>query len=263
VRIDAGPSGVRVALEPGRFSQRTPVAVARPLEAQGEERARALAEALDAALEELMLAVPFDRTPAVAEVDDEWALFDVVGGDFRANAPDELGRIAQACADELLGADAASWLVRWQLQPNERHLLISMLPADLCEAIEEAALANGLALRGLQPRFCGTWNRCAADVAGDCAVFVATSTRQALVACIERRAISAMGTGPWSAVDRSRPGTAGTTLALASLDALVDRLAISHGLDPAAVSEYRLALPDASAWTSPGRWTVVDAGAQA
>jgi hypothetical protein len=260
VRIDAGPDRVRVALEPGTFSRRVAVAVTRPVQATDGERATALAGALDAALAELSIEAPLDGTAAVAEVDDEWALFDVASGDFSANAPDELGRIAQACADELLGAEAAAWLVRWQLQPSEHHLLIGMLPTDVCAAIEETALAHRLALRGLQPRFCGTWNRCAPGVAGDCAVFVATSAHQALVACVERRAISALGTGPWSALDAARPGPAGRTLALASLDAMVDRLATSHGIDLAAVSEYRLAVADPSVWKSPGRWTVVEAG---
>jgi hypothetical protein len=239
-----------------------PSAVERPLETDGKQRASAIAEALDAALHELSAEAPLHGIGAFAEVDDEWALFDVVGGDFRANAPAELGRIAQACADELLGADAPSWLIRWQLQPSERHLFIGMLPIDVCAAVEEAAIGHRLALRGLEPHFCRTWNRCAADVTGDC-VFVSASARQAVVACVERSAISALGTGPWSVLDTGKSDAVRTTLALASLDALVDRLAASRGIDPVGVPEYRLAVADASGWTSPGRWTVVEAGGTA
>ena len=84
--------------------------------------------------------------------------FDVVAGDFAANTDRQLGEVAGACVAELLGDAAADHELRWQLQRDERHLLICALAQPSLSTLDAAARALGLRLASVQPLFLRAWN---------------------------------------------------------------------------------------------------------
>jgi hypothetical protein len=140
------------------------------------------------------------------------------------------------------------------LQPDLRHLLICAIAQQDVESVVQAASRHGLTLASLQPEFCVQWNRHAGALPDGSGVFAATCGAHAIVACAAHGAITALSCGPWPEDEKvpcdDLPGKI-------SLDARVDRLLASVGLDAGHVSTYVLVAPDVSTRKVASRWTVV------
>jgi hypothetical protein len=258
VRLCLEPSQVKAALDGGWRSRNLAKALRSvDLSSRSSPPSDAsAAEAISAVLAELEQAAALRGAPLYVRIDDALTHLDVVPGDFRSNSHHELNRIAHACVTELLGADAASThCVRWTLQPGERHLVVCALPEALRQAVVAAANVRGLVVKSLQPAFCGRWNARAGDIGQDGAVFVSTSSGQAVIACVEGRAITALSTGVWAAEEHDSDD--GTAVAMALLDAHVDRIVASRGTDSGSIAEFRLVTPEAARVRAPARWTVL------
>ena len=210
--------------------------------------------AIDAVLAELADSNPVRGSRLSVEVAEELVLLDVVLGDFGGSSERQLQAIATACANELLGDAAAEQSVRWQLQPDLRHLLIGTIALQDIELLEQAASRHGLGMESLQPGFCTHWNRHADALADGSGVFSVMSKEYAVVACATRGSIIAVGSGHCPN-DFDAPGS--DTSPASSLDARADRLLASVGLDPDSVPAFVLVAPDPQAATLSTRWTVV------
>ncbi len=96
--------------------------------------AKAQAQALDAAIVDLAKTMPVEGTRMFVEIADSLVHLDVALGDFADHTDRQLHAVAAACVSELL-ADAADHEIRWQLQSDERHLMICAIARPLMEAI--------------------------------------------------------------------------------------------------------------------------------
>jgi hypothetical protein len=152
---------------------------------------------------------------------------DVARGDFAGCNERRLAAFASACSAEMLGDAADQAAVRWQLQRDERHLLVCAAPRTLQERIVDAAARNRLRLTQIAPSFSVQWNRSLPrELPHDCVVAFASGAN-ALVACVRRGVVTTISNGPWhaahgQAAEDARPG---------AFDLHVDRLLAGVGLD--------------------------------
>lgn len=211
--------------------------------------------AIDAVLSELRASAPDRGVRLCAVLSDERIHLDVVAGDYRHASDRQLQSIATACVAELLGDQAVGQVVRWQLQPDRRHLLIcSIAPQDM-ESMVQAASRHGLSLTSLQPAFCMQWNRHADALPGGTGVFATTNGAHAIVACVTGGAITDLSCGPChegeSTPQENRPATS-------AMDSRVDRLLASIGRDARSVSTFLLVAPERHTHSLASRWTLLD-----
>jgi len=208
------------------------------------------AQALRQALDQLAGKAPLAGKTLHVELADALAHFDVVEGDFAALGSPTLASFAEACVTELLGDQAAQHIVRWQLQRDEKHLLVCALPRRWLEAVNSAAAAHRLTLASLRPAFDQQWNHHLGGAPFADGVFAVAEGVDVLVACVRKGVISALSNGPWfsdssefsdSTVDRllAGMGLAGKDTA-ALIDLHVDRLLAGLGVDPEAPARYVL-----------------------
>lgn len=177
----------------------------------------ALRLALDESLAELASAGMIRGACADVELADTWFVFDVIEGEFADHGERELQAVATACLAEMLGAAAAGYELRWQLQADERHLLICALPRTALAVLRESLLGQGLQLRSVQPLLCAQWQRAAPELGRGIGVLVAMQGASGSIAC-------------------SRAGVIGTINHVwardpAHIDAQVDHLIAGLGLD--------------------------------
>lgn len=206
----------------------------------------ALAQPLEPALEALLDALRPPGRPRQwalnVTVADACAHYDVVAGDYAAYSDPQLQAIAQGCVAELLGDAASQQIVRWQLQPDQKHLLLCAIEHRLVQALLEASAARQMSLVSLQPAFCRHWNACARRRASN-GVFAVTDTGHSLVTCTRQHAITALSYG-------TDTGTA--------LDLRADRLLASTGHSAEATENFMVLARNADTLALPPRWTVLD-----
>jgi len=222
---------------------------------------------IDAALRGLAAVAPLRGAQLEVELADSLAHLDVVTGDFIASSDRQLGAIAAACVEELLGDAAKGHEIRWQLQRDGQHLLIGAVGRSQLQGLAEIAARHRLRLRSVQPDFCVQWNRHARLLRPGSGVFVVASGRDAVVSQVQRGNVCALSGGPWldrrGAADTQaqrlmcglgleRDATAGM------LDLRVDRMLTGAGLRPEAQAAYVLVAPQVAHKTLTARWRVID-----
>ena len=266
---------VRLAVRPDRVQASAWRGLLRPERAA--ERGLALdpqtrnvdadARAVRAVLDQLAPLAPIAGSTLHVDLADALVHFDVVEGDFAGLGARTLASFADACVAELLGEQAAAHAVRWQLQRDERHLLVCALPRHWLDAVNVAAGAHRLSIGSIRPRFSVQWNRQLGGKPVENMVFAVADGANALIACVRNGAVTAVSNGPWcadcadfedSTVDRL---LAGMGLAdkgsVALIDLQVDRLLASLGIAPAVPAEYLLVSATEPHVYLSSRWTVL------
>lgn len=206
-----------------------------------------------AVLSELKSTVGLKNAPLNVQIVNGLAHFDVVSGDFAQSSERQLQSIAHACVDDMLGEDAGPRVVQWQLQADGQHLLIASLKATVVDALAQQAALHGMALASLQPEFCAHWNAHARHLSGAMAIFASVGDGAVVMALVENGSITALSVG---ALDEGHATTADGASKTA-LDLRADRLAASHGTDPAAIAAFMLVAPESDAEVATSRWTAV------
>ena len=209
--------------------------------------------AIEQVVVELAGTTPLKGASLQVQLADPLVLLDVAVGEFAGHGDRQLQAIAEACCGELLGTTAARPEVRWQLQRDERHLLICALNPGLHALLAETASTHGLKLANVQPNFLAQWNRHAHALQPGHAVFAVASGVNAVIACVREGVITTMSSGPWLKAPPPVPGTGGRVEQLISelhlepadprpalLDVRVDRLLASIGQDAAKQSAFVL-----------------------
>lgn len=253
------PGAMRASLWRGRFRPTRIAAQARDADIDG----------VGALLQALAQQAPIAGASLHVAVADALVHFDVAAGDFGSQSARQLRTLASACATDLLGERAHDHALRWQLQRDERHLVICAIPNPVISALTVAAAAHKLRLTSISPNFSAQWNRHAHRPLPDNAVFAVSSGVNAMIACVRRGIITAMSNGPWCAgaqAEGHRPYPASTgpehrkssgNANLGALDIHVDRLLAGLGFDSGDRSAYLL-VTDADARSSLSRrWKVL------
>ncbi len=208
--------------------------------------------AVDAVLSGLRASAPAGRIRLSVALADERSHFDVVAGNYRNASERQLRAIASACVAELLGERATGQVVRWQLQPDLRHLLICSIHQEDVDALLAAAANHKLSLASVQPGFCKQWNRHAVALGGGTGVFASADGARTIIACVTDGTITALSCGllpdgdPDSQEDSTAPGP---------LDTRVNRLLASIGQDLRSVSRFVLAGTGLTGHRLASHWT--------
>ena len=205
---------------------------------------------VDALLASLAERTALRGARAEVEFADALVTLDLVDGEFADHSERQLRSIASACCIELLGADAGAQELRWQLQSDERHLLICALPRAAIGALTTALAAHDVTEQSVQPRLCASWNQHARQLGDGAAVLALASPAGTTIACLHDGAIVALG--------RFSSGAHGL---IEALDAHVARLHASLGLDPSADGRYLLVADGIAPPQALQRWTLLP-GAQ-
>jgi hypothetical protein len=253
VRLRIEPGAVHATLSPSwitrrlRAAQNKAVPNTQRLAVRPDPSMEALARALDTVLLELAGAASLQGATLDAEVADALVHLDVVNGEFGGVSDRQLQSIATACAAELLGDAVAHHDIRWQLQTDEKHLLIGAIARELLTTVSQAAVRHGLPLHSLQPELCVQWNRHAGSaLKPGRGVFAVVGGREAVIASVADGTITALSSGVW--IDGRD--------AAATLDGRVDRLLASAGQDPAGQSSFVVVGSERSDKALSPRWTV-------
>lgn len=212
--------------------------------------------AIDAVLSDLRASAPSGAVDLNVVMSDKHIHYDVVAGNYRHASERQLDSIASACVAELLADLAVGQLVRWQLQPDQRHLLICSTALQYIESIADASLRQGLSLASLQPEFCAQWNRHAVTAHSGTSVFASANCAQVTIACVQGDAITAVSGG---LVHEGETRPTGTLCATSGLDSRVNRLLASIGVEICTVSTFTLVVRDTPVHRLDPRWTIVDA----
>lgn len=211
--------------------------------------------AMDAVLSELGAHAARQKPALRVVMGDACIHFDVVQGNYAGASDRHLQSIASACVAEILGEATSNQMVRWQLQPDLRHLLISCLDSRDAAAITQTAAHHGLQLHSLQPDFCVQWNRYASVLPAQKSVFATVNEGYATVAYAQGGAITALSCGPCFGGDNSPENGRNKTL---SVDERTDRLLASLGQNPSAVSNFILVTTAPECLPSVSRWKAFD-----
>lgn len=262
VCLALGPRAVRASLH-SRWSRGKVLAQSRrevdplhisPAPHGDTEPLAASIEGVQAVLSELTASSGPSGTPLRVQISDALVHFDVVAGDFAESSERQLQAIATACVDELLGDHAGPQVVRWQLQADDRHLLIAALQTATVDAIVQEAARNEMRLETLQPEFCARWNAQTRELSGALAVFASVADGSLVMALVEQGSITALSTGALGADrDMTRTDLASKT----ALDLRADRLATSQGVDVASLTTFVLVAGEGEQLAPSPRWTVV------
>jgi hypothetical protein len=253
------------------------------------------AEGVAAVVEELLQDLA-DRTPLAgaainATLSSALLQFDVVTGEFAGSSDRQLHGVASACMAELLGDEAPDHDLRWQLQSDERHLLVCAMPKFRMAALEAATATHGLRLSRVAPAFIPIWNACARSLPGGNAVFAVHTGTELSIASVTDGVVAALciaaplvasDAGPTAdAWPPTRPRTFAASKDFAAsepipavrfafspdrtpvdgpddLDRQVDRLIAGLGRDPAAQSAFVLVCQDAVQPLTSPRWKTIE-----
>ncbi len=249
---------LRLHLRPGWLQSRA--ASGQVLPPAGIQITSALAlplhQALDALFIEMQQHTDIRNARLQVELADAHVHFDVVQGDFAGYSEQQLQAIAQGCVAELLGDAANSQQLRWQLQPDGRHLLLCAIAEPMVGAVVQVAAQHGLRLYSMQPIFCSHWNRHRSALSQGTGVFTLADAGHSLTVCARRGSITALSLGRWAAPAAGNGNAA--QLAAQSLDQRVDRLLASLGAQTEALSSFVLVARDPAALAVAARWTVRD-----
>lgn len=260
VRLQLDPRGVSGSVWQGLW-RKVPVARARRLIEVDEELGAPIGDAwlaaakvaMEQVLDELAGTARLKRALLQVQLSDALVVLDVAVGEFAGHSDRQLQAIAEACSSELLGAAQARPEVRWQLQRDERHLLICALSQRVFALLTEAATHHGMPLASVQPYFLRQWNLHARTLQPGHAVFAVASGVNAVIACVREGVITTLSSGPWLKPPSANGAKGGRVEQLISelhlepagpgpalLDVRVDRLLASIGQDAAAQSAFVL-----------------------
>lgn len=267
VRLALQPDGARASLWRGWLH---PARVAERACAFDSKGPTAGVEfALDGLLLALAEQAPIAGATLTVEIADTLVHFDIASGDFADASTRRLESFADATIFELLGESARIHTVRWQLQRDERHLLVCAIPDESLLAITNVARTHRLHLGRVEPRFVVQWNHHARRSAADRAVFAMADNVNAVIACLERGVVQSISNAPWY-IDPSQHAIGETPVASplvsfglardadrAELDVRVDRLLAAVGVDSGAVSTFDLVASGEPPALLSGRWTVL------
>jgi len=208
------------------------------------------------------------------EIGNALAHFDTVEGTLAGQSDAELAAIAHACVQEMLGS-AHEREVRWQLQADERHLLICAIERPLLTALLALADSHGLRLRSIETSFALDWNRHGRAVKDGRAVFVSGDEGESVAALVHDGVVQALGTcarpdeleeaqTPTPAVEMLCNSVGLEHLAVPTrLDAQVARMLASLGLDLDGIERFIAVLAHDDPDSLSSRWTVHAPGAGA
>ena len=209
--------------------------------------------AMDAVLSELWAHAAGQKPRLCVVLADSCVHFDVVQGDYGAASDRHLQSIATACIGEVLGDAAASQVVRWQLQPDAQHLLISCIDQRDVSTVTQIASMHGLQVDSLQPDFCAKWNQYARTMPANRCVFATLNEGYAIVAYAQHGTIMALSCGPSlsgnGALDDEKH-------AARAVNERADRLLASLGQEANDISTFVLVtsapvgIPSLSRWTT-------------
>jgi hypothetical protein len=177
---------------------------------------------------------------------------DVVRGDFSCSSDRHLDSIANACITELLGDNAARQTVRWQLQHDQQHLLISSIEERQVSGFLEVALNHQLKVHSIQPDFFVQWNAFASGKSTRNCVFATVNEGYATVAFAQKGIIQSLSCGP--CLNRDEYLT-DQLRSVQCVDERTNRLLASIGQAFDDVSSFVLItrephqIPDGSRWT--------------
>lgn len=301
LRLRVGPDAVEATLRSGWPRGAPPLRARKDVEPAADPAAADAgrhAAAIDAALQEITAHAPLKGARLQVELTGALLHLDVVEGDFASCADRQLQGIAHACAAEMLGDAAADHDVRWQLQRDDRHLLIVAILRSRLAVFEDVAQRYGMRLHSVQPEFVVLWNQFGKSVRTGHGVFAVCAATDLSIAAVVDGTISSISTGP--GIDLQDDDPAGNRSALAidrvyakpskalfvasysgaghgvfsstrllpqqgidALDARVDRLLYGTGQDPVAQSAFILVAPDASTPSASERWAVMSAAGAA
>ncbi len=209
--------------------------------------------AIDAVLSELKANVSSSKPRLYVILADSCVHFDVVQGDYGAASDRHLQSIATACIGEVLGDGAASQVIRWQLQPDSRHLLISCIDQRDVSLVKQAASTQGLQVHSLQPDFCVQWNQFARTLPPSRCVFATVNEGYAIVAYAQNGTIMALSCGP-SFSGHGAPDEEKHTGH--AVDERTDRLLASLGQEASDISTFVLVTSTPEGVPNVSRWTV-------
>lgn len=184
---------------------------------------------------------------------DSWVHYDVVTGDYAASSDRQLQAIADACVEEVLGDRAMDQVVRWQLQPDSRHLFISSIDAKAVDGLVQVAYRARLRLNSLQTEFCTQWNRHAHALAEGTGVFSVVSGSLLIAAYALRGSIIALSSAPIGRIEETPASKTPTFW----IDKFVDRLLSSMGQEPKDSTSYLLVASEQPPGHLSPRWKVI------
>jgi len=225
-----------------------------------------LADALPGLLSQLSGA-PAQGMPLDVEICNALAHFDTVEGALAGQSDAELAAIAGACVQEMFGA-AHGRDVRWQLQADERHLLICAIERPLLAALQAMATRHGLQLRSIETSFAIDWNRHGHRLDAGRAVFVSGDEGESVAALVLDGVVEGLGIcaqpdqleeplTPTPAVELLCNSVGLERLAVPTrLDAQVARMLASLGLDMDGIGQFMAVLARDEADALSSRWTV-------
>ena len=194
-----------------------------------------LAMALEQAVGDLLTALggthPLSGSALDVNIADAFVHFDVAEGNFGADSEDQLQAVAKACASDVLG-EGEALEVRWQLQADERHLLVCAIPSSVMTALRHAASRHAVVLRHVKPTFACGWNRHARGLRKGVCAFAVGDEYHTLVALVRDGVVEAVDAG-------ARPGeTVDDPDTPTRLDAQVQRLVSGMGIDPGLIQHF-------------------------
>lgn len=209
--------------------------------------------AFEAVIAELTSTAPTQMARLQVVLTDSRVHYDVVAGDYGTSSDRQLQAIAAACVVEVLGERAMTQVVRWQLQPDRRHLLISSMGTLDVDRLVQLATRNQLRLNSLQTEFCSQWNLHANALPNGTGVFSVISASQLIAVYALQGSIIALSSGPLGLVNEAPR----SELAVYPIDEFVDRLLTSIGHDPKDNSAYLLVASNQSPIHVTSRWKVI------
>jgi hypothetical protein len=228
VQLTVTAGGLRAALWSGwpRRRQRAVAAGAWQATAAEGQPAGApdLTVALDRLFGELAGSAALRGLPLDVELSDALVHLDVARGDFAGHSEAQLRTVARACLGELLGDAIDAHQLRWQLQSDERHLLMCAAPSALLDELKSGSTRHGLRLRTLRTHFEAGWNRRGAALRSGLGIFACGHRNAAVVAFVRAGVIESLSTS-------SYPAEREAANAPLRLDEHVDRLVASLGVD--------------------------------
>jgi hypothetical protein len=211
--------------------------------------------AIEAVLSELVSSTSSQKPDFTVVLADSRVHFDVVSGDYRTASDKHLQAIANACVAEILGDTASNQIVRWQLQPDMKHLLISAMGSQDIESVVKAGDRHQLSLKSLQPDFCAKWNQYAKALPDGTGVFATVCAGHLIVAFALRGSIAALSSGSTVTDERSLPYDIRSKDAI---DERVDRLLSSVGRDSNEISSFVMVAPNHGQVPKSLRWTIIN-----
>ncbi len=208
--------------------------------------------AMDTALSELSGSSASQKPKLCVVLADACVHFDVVRGDYQSASDRQLQSIATACMTEVLGEAATNQVVRWQLQPDSQHLLLSSINQEDVSMVTQAVSLHGLQVHSLQPNFCFQWNQYAKFIPASRLIFATLTEGYAIVAYAHQGTIMALSCG--LCLNGQGTPNEGASTGL-TVDARVDRLLASLGQVPSDVSTFVLVTSTPQSTANASRWT--------